>query len=144
MHEVRRLGTTLAGWYDEVLAHHAIGVSNGPPYQSAEPSRREGQARRPRAATSPTTAFARCCVAALGGRPRRQQGSRYNKQGWRYRIDREGPAQSGTAAQFRLQFVAATYAGIHVELNRNFGARFLRDALTQSYNAGQTVYVHMV
>jgi transposase len=30
VHEVRRLGRTLARWHDEVLAHHATGASNGP------------------------------------------------------------------------------------------------------------------
>jgi transposase len=30
VHEVRRLGRTLARWYHEILAHHATGASNGP------------------------------------------------------------------------------------------------------------------
>jgi hypothetical protein len=66
-----------------------------------------------------------------------------NKQGWRFRIDREGPAQNGTAAQFRLQFGTATYAGIHLRLNQKIGARYIRDAWHQSYNAGRSVHVYM-
>ena len=70
-------------------------------------------------------------------------GQARNKQGWIYRIDLEGPAQRGTAAQFRLQFGAATYAGLHIQLNQDFGAAFIRQAWTQSFTSGKTVHVHM-
>lgn len=30
VHEVRRLGRALVRWYDEILAHHRTGASNGP------------------------------------------------------------------------------------------------------------------
>ncbi|MGH2719459.1 MAG: hypothetical protein ACRDJU_12900 [Actinomycetota bacterium] len=65
-----------------------------------------------------------------------------NKQGNTYRIDREGPAQGGRAAQFRLQLGTATYGGLHLQLNEPFDAQYIRDAWTLSVARGRTVYVH--
>ena len=80
-------------------------------------------------------------VQALGASSDVVNGS-HNKQGNCYRIDREGPAQGGRAAQFRLQLGTATYAGIHLQLNQTFSADYIREAWMASYNAGRTVWVH--